>query len=310
MITRTRHGWGLLLAGVLAAALVGCGGGSDETGEEDAGQSESESQGSAGAGAETLGTPEPAGIDSDLAGPLEINGYVARVVADEGQGAQRVEVRRRGRVVWSRQGYRFAFASGSESRGSFEQGADATGDGGPNLIIREWTGEGDCCYSFIVLGLGESLDEIATISVGRAGGAMRDLDGDGSPEFDGYDWTFAGWKTSQADSPGPRIVLSYRDGAYLLAPELMEEPPPDDAELEAMISRVLKSSSWDEGAPPAEYWGGALELIYTGNPELASSFLRWAWAPDVKGREAFIAEFRDRLGQSPYYPSLPARLPE
>jgi len=146
MITRTRHGWGLLLAGVLAAALVGCGGGSDETGEEDAGQSESESQGSAGAGAETLGTPEPAGIDSDLAGPLEINGYVARVVADEGQGAQRVEVRRRGRVVWSRQGYRFAFASGSESRGSFEQGADATGDGGPNLIIRGWTGEGDVRY--------------------------------------------------------------------------------------------------------------------------------------------------------------------
>jgi len=303
------------LAGLVLAAGMGAGCGGSEQDESDTGKASQAGDASLPSdqggsdGSETLASP------GGNAGEVMRFGETRVRLVSASDGQATIQVVREGRVVLSRRAARIEVQSSTDAPSAFTQGTDATGDGVADLIFHEHTGANGCCSTFVVVGLGQSPEIVATLDAGWGRAMFTDLDGDGVFEFVGRDWAIAEMvgerfgigELGEDDRAAlsPPIVLRYEAGAYLLAPELMVEPEPAHAEVESVIERVLTSDAWDSGRPPASYWGYAAELMYTGHPELADRFLRWAWAPDVDGRDERIAEFREALEQSPYYGSLP-----
>ena len=49
---------------------------------------------------------------------------------------------------------------------------------------------------------------------------------------------------------------------------------------------------------PSPFWDEMLELIYTGNEELAWQFLDLVWPPEKQGKELFIRDFKKQLLES------------
>jgi hypothetical protein len=47
-------------------------------------------------------------------------------------------------------------------------------------------------------------------------------------------------------------------------------------------------------------------LFYSGHTDLAWALVEAAWEPGVAGKEKFLAEFRDRLQKSRYWPEIEA----
>ncbi|MBX3364548.1 MAG: VCBS repeat-containing protein [Phycisphaeraceae bacterium] len=260
---------------------------------------------------------DPAGAGTEGDGSLQADPLLAdaRAVgsltmelrwADASRQSQRVELFRDGRQVWARSGHRFAIESRVNEQASTRpvgQGVDdITGDGVPDLVIREFTGQPGR-FVFIVVGLGPEVREIATIEA-RHEGAFIDVNGDGRHEFVGTDWTFDGWKAPASSSPAPRVVLTFEGGAYVLAPSLMQRPEPTPEQIEQLIIGVLRSNEWQGGNPPPALWGTALDMMFSGHPELGWSFLELAWPEGQAGYERFLGEFRAQLLKSPYAAAL------
>jgi len=116
-------------------------------------------------------------------------------------------------------------------------GADIRGDGTPGLVVGEWTGGAHCCTLFHVFDLGKKLRKVATVDAEDAGDSrFVDLKGDGKLEFQTFDYNFAYWHASFAESPAPAVILRYRNGGFHFAEELMRKPPPPEPELTARCS--------------------------------------------------------------------------
>lgn len=49
------------------------------------------------------------------------------------------------------------------------------------------------------------------------------------------------------------------------------------------------------------FWGPMLDLIYTGNEELAWQFLDLVWPPQKQGKTLFIRDFKKQLSESEYW---------
>lgn len=223
------------------------------------------------------------------------------VVARSGENAEttRVEIEKAGNVYWSRAGTSLS-TTGVHAPGSpaIAPGSDVTGDGLPNLILREAAATGT---RFIVLRLGEEVDVLAEIDAGPGADAgFRDLDGDGIFEFVGRDPT---WRDILADR-SPRVVLRWSGSAYVASPADLARPEPRMDQLEPVIERILLSDAWTEAGPPKDLWVEALDLAFSGHPETASRLIEWAWPDGRAGREAFLDRFRATLAQSERYREL------
>lgn len=185
-------------------------------------------------------------------------------------------------------------------------GKDITGNGIPDLVISEYTGGAHCCFLAHVFELGQHFRKLGTLDA-RDGDLshFEDLDGDGNLEFVTNDFTFAYWHASFADSPAPRVVLKYRDGGYHVAPDLMRRPPPPKGELERRSRDVLGAGQWNARRIPSSLWATMLDLLYTGHPDLAWTFLNASWPRTPKERDDFRRELLDQLDKSPYAREIP-----
>jgi len=102
-------------------------------------------------------------------------------------------------------------------------------------------------------------------------------------------------------------VLAWDGLWYTPAPALMEAPPPTPEQLANWQQMVESGEEWNapgEFAPPPQLWGVALDLMYTGHPDLGVAFLHSAWNDAAPGRDAFIARLMDRLETSQYWPEI------
>ncbi len=88
-------------------------------------------------------------------------------------------------------------------------GQDITGDGNPDLVIERYSGGASCCFSYVVLSLGEDLTSIDLPLDCPAQATFRDLDSDGIPEVIGTDDSFRCVCCCCANSPLPIVVLRY-----------------------------------------------------------------------------------------------------
>lgn len=183
-------------------------------------------------------------------------------------------------------------------------GTDITGLGKPDLIVGEWSGGAHCCYAFYIIELDDRPREIAAIRTGDSDYAhFEDVDHDGIYEFISWDFVFGYWHTSFNGSPAPRIILRRKGTAYVLALDLMYQPPPSLTQLNKTEAEV-RNAEWKNGYPPPLLWGKMLDLIYTGHPDLAGSFLDAAWAAKYAGKKQFQKEFCQQLAKSSYFSEL------
>jgi hypothetical protein len=235
--------------------------------------------------------------------------YIVRVYREPQGGEGSFEILKGRQRVYAAVSHEFEVSSlhESETAGSMIAiGKDITGTGKPNLVVSEWTGGAHCCYFAHIFDIGKEFRKVAMLDAKHGPLDFADLDKDGRLEFIFRDWTFAYWRTSFNYSPAPKVILRYRDGAYRVAGDLMRQPPPTVKELEKQAGKVRDHEHWKEREPPSDLWHVMLDLIYTGNTDLALQFLEKAWKPGVTGKEEFLKDFRAELAKSPYWPEVQA----
>lgn len=184
-------------------------------------------------------------------------------------------------------------------------GKDITGDGIPDLVVEGYSGGAHCCFTYFIFSLGAQFKKIAELYGYDSQFEFLDLDGDNVLEIRGRDVTFAYWETSFAESPAPVIILRYDGNTYSLATTLMKQPPPGEVAYWKKIRDIKKAKEWEDGVPPS-LWGYMLDLIYSGNGELAWKVIDTAWPKKRPGKEEFRAKFQEKLSESPYWEGLKA----
>lgn len=239
--------------------------------------------------------------------------YTVRLYRDaEGNGG--FEIRHDGKRVFTAYGFRFYIGTVADhERKSMKtgMGRDITGNGVPDLVLTEWTGGAHCCFIFHLFELGERPRYVQSINARHTAGAdFVNLDADRALEFSMVDWTFAYWNECFADSPAPPLILKYRGGRYVVAAELMREPPPAGATLESLAAGIAAAPDWGAGGPdkpgrvPTRLWGAMLDLIYSGNMSAAEKLVDLAWGNSEVRKGEFLRSFGARLETSPYWSDI------
>ena len=187
-------------------------------------------------------------------------------------------------------------------------GGELTGNGRRYLVVQQYVPGRRCCTNLHLFELKPKFRKVQSIWLGYRGGwfdeHFRDLDKDGFPEIELQDWTFAFWKASFDISPAPRIVLKFQKGRYRIATSLMQRPPPSLRDLRNQAKSLQHPGAFSRSYAPHKGWATMLQLAYTGHAQLASKFFNMAWRKGAKGKRQFLAAFRKRLRESPYWPAV------
>jgi len=236
-----------------------------------------------------------------------------------------VQVFKDGEIVFEEQNYSYRIGlmyDNHPDSSLVAPGKDITGDGIPNLVISHWTGGMHCCFEFYVFSLGDEFRFIDKINAEHSDMAsFKDVNSDGILDFITYDYAFAYWHESFAGSPSPQVILTFRNGRYRMGTDIMAKPAINDeqyyAKLKEYDETAPNSCSDNSGVGPwkkngqcikSVVWTHMLDLIYTGHPKTAWSFLDRIWAGDEPTKQAFLDDFKTQLALSDYSEDLPVDL--
>lgn len=196
-------------------------------------------------------------------------------------------------------------------------GTDINGDGIPDVIVSYYSGGAHCCSEYAVFSLGRELKLLGVLNGEHSNFEFKDLDNDGKYEAIGRDWTFAYWGTSFAESPAPEVILRWKNGRYRLADDLMRRKYTRDEVLKIVddFENDILPLSEDNKSLHVDITISAamLELIYTGNGNLAWEFVDRVWPiPDddllkkqwLSDKKKFLREFKVQLRKSDYWSDL------
>jgi len=241
--------------------------------------------------------------DSSFTGVLmtqhRVGEYQLRLLRDSVEGDVIVDVALNGHRVFA--------ARATDAR--FESvGRDVTGDRVPDVVVYQFSGGMHCCTQASVLSLGTAFAIAGTIDGADGDVEFEDEDGDHVPEVKINDFRFAYWREyAFVETQAPEVILRYQPGGYRAACDLMREDAPDQASLDRRAREL--TDGWQDGDPPAEFWGYAVDLIYAGQAELAWRWLDRSWPSGIGGKAAFIAELKERLRGSPCWSPGPEAQP-
>jgi len=216
-----------------------------------------------------------------------------------------------------------------------ETAPDKTGDGLPDIMVHYFSGGAHCCFETYFINLGETVKTVESIVTGDAELGVVGKNPKGGLLFRTYDYVYAYWLTSFATSPAVEVVMEFRNGKLRPNFDLMKKPVPSLAVLRKKAEFYgqklsLESYKGDENnASPLDFkdpfykenaypnnanetyrgavyrnvvfWGPMLDLIYTGNEELAWQFLDLVWPPQKQGKALFIRDFKKKLLESEYW---------
>jgi hypothetical protein len=188
-------------------------------------------------------------------------------------------------------------------------GNDLTGNGMPNLAIRQWYGSahGDSKYLIFELD-GSVVREIDAID-GMTGVEFKDVNTDGKLEIlgidDSYGYLFG---DSYANSPRPEVVLSFDKTQAKFVPDKksMLKAPLSRDQFNNLRLKYKNDTEWSrKSRPPAELLATMFDLIYSGNEKQAWELFDAAGPegsaiPAQKWRE----DVESALSRSPSYPVI------
>lgn len=150
-------------------------------------------------------------------------------------------------------------------------GMDLTGDDVPNLLLEAYSGGAHCCFSYVLLELGDELRELWRIETRDSGIVVVDLEDDGRRQALFADMSYAYEFCPFAQTPAPPVVIDLASGpapANLAYPILYERSLPDALQraLVSAASPVGDASSDGHACDVAQL---ALVLLYMGREDLA-----------------------------------------
>lgn len=217
-----------------------------------------------------------------------------------------LQVARDGNIIYRQDGLSFRFGH-PEFAEQYDYlipiGTDITGTGAPNLVITEWSGGNSRCFKVSVYDLGnESFRKITEFSDNS--GHFEKRNQEKGLVFFQMDPIFFAWKSSNAESPMPEVILAFREGEYRIAIDLMWKPAPSLHKLESLSATIRNDSSWSNNTPPVMLWKTMLDLIYSGNADSAWKLLDMTWPDKVAGKSKFIRDFKQRLAESDYWEQI------
>ncbi len=242
----------------------------------------------------------------------------------------RLEIFHNGQRAFSYSGYYTDFITFSDQAEDgypsfFVEGAgeiqtkDITGDRVPDVMIVENCGCSAGTSTYTLLSLGEEVKETFTTEdwLGEGAWGLEDVDDDGVYEAIGPDFPIMvrdqGYKWA---GPSINVILKYKDGNFVYASDLMRREPPTRSEFLAQVERAKQDlgdykipdfgSYYTDGLPDSvsEY---AINLIYTGNGELAHEFINMVFSDEEEEERDYLwrSLYTDLSGQS-YWPQLAA----
>jgi uncharacterized RDD family membrane protein YckC len=195
-------------------------------------------------------------------------------------------------------------------------GANLAGDGAPGVVIMEWTGGAHCCVNFFLFELRNVVQGLGLISGGRnysdpdESGAAFESDPSGNGVLvrasvqinEGPAMTF---------TVGSSFWLRYVGTHYQIALDQSRRPAPSWTELQEKAEHIAASQDWrlpsqDEpsGGAPNELWRDMLDLICSGNSDVAIQYFDLAWPAERPGKEAALARFNSDLHSDPYWEQI------
>lgn len=198
-------------------------------------------------------------------------------------------------------------------------GTDINGDGIPDIIVDYYSGGAHCCSEYAIYSLGKQLKRLDVLEGKHGNFEFKDLDRDKKYEAIGNDWAFAYWSESFDRSPAPGIILRWKNGKYHFAEKLMKKSY-NRKEILKMAEEfkseqyVLPYSKDDKSLHvEAEVVAAMLELIYSGNGNLAWEFLEHVWLKSEdkllnkrwqSEKKLFLYGFKAQLKNSLYWADL------
>ncbi|MDX2132878.1 MAG: hypothetical protein SFY69_12580 [Planctomycetota bacterium] len=213
----------------------------------------------------------------------------------EGWG-ERLVVRHADAIVADIQDHRVGF--GNDAPPALAR--DVTNDGVPDLVVEGYSGGAHCCWTYIVIQLGDAPRELASIDAPDPGRFELD-EQHGLVVFRGTDPIWNYWNASYAASARPDVVLLWRDGAFRLAPHLMRTPEPGEDAVRASID-LAREESASSGQPA---FLETVRWLYEGHPRVAwRVYDEGSPGISAESTAAFRSEIERTLRQSRYWPDL------
>ena len=172
-------------------------------------------------------------------------------------------------------------------------GDDLTGDGVPNLLLEAYSGGAHCCFSYVLLALGDAVEVLWEGFLADAGAVAVDLRNDGAVQLMSADMSFAYAFCSFAETPAPAVVLELEPGGVRVAN--LEHPEVYEREVAWALERVLLLPPL--AGPDAQACALAqlyLSLLYGGRGEVAEAALeRLFQGDDLSGFRVALWEIID-----------------
>lgn len=245
-------------------------------------------------------------------GTTKIKGYEFKI--KDTQDGKVFEVVKDGKPVITKQAGEkegFKLNTAGENKALPQAFTDVTGDKKPDFVLQSYSEKDSCSNVYSVFSVEDDFQLMAEIKGLSEGISFKDLNGDGVPELLGSDCTFLNWWANFGNETAPKIILEYKDGAYVLAADLMKKSPPLEEEM-----REYAAANKNEFI--SYIWEYMLGLIYGGNGDKAWEFYDmvewnedWEESMTEAGRSTdrtdkgdFLEAFKEHLSTSPYWEEI------
>jgi hypothetical protein len=186
-------------------------------------------------------------------------------------------------------------------------GTDMTGNGVPNLVIRQWQGSahGDSRYLILEICDDSIVNEVDVIN-GRLSVEFRDVNQDGIVEIAGKDKAYSYFGGDCfAGSPLPLVVLSFDKTQAKFVPDrkLMSKHPFSRDQFNTFSLKYRKDTRWSkESRPPSELFVTMLERIYSGNEKQAWELFDASWPDNFEiSKEKYKEALKNDSRKSHFY---------
>lgn len=244
-----------------------------------------------------------------------IRDFTIEVCYDSLMICSTLKIYRGDELQYTQYGSRYFFleepVSGFLDESSELKAVDLTGDGYPDPMIVEMSGGAHCCFTAYVFQLEPEVKVLQSFIGGDTKASPVDINGDGVFEIRTYDTSFVSWPGGFAGSPFPQIIYSWTGSQFEMDVQLTFKTPPLLSDLMFEADRIRSDAEVWKGVGelyiPQQIYTTFLDLVYSGNSDIAFIFLMRAWNEDIPFTIKPWKEMAEKMKQSEKWSELRTR---